>query len=370
MRPKRRLAAVLLGVLLAVAHAAAVGAQAASDHWAVDLVKARAAWERTRGDGVTVAVVDTGVDPDHPALRGRLVPGRDFTTTGDADTRDLNGHGTHVAGIIAADGDVPGPSGRSVTGAAPGAKIMPVRVLRPDGEGSSEAIAEGVKWAVDNGAQVVNLSLGGSGVLDLLSPGGPIDEAVRYAASNGAVVIAASGNDDRSGEEGVPELRTFDTDAPVLIVNAVDATGQPTEFTNFGDPNAVAAPGLQILSTIPTYPTTGHPDPGDGYAPLDGTSMATPFVAAQAALLLAAGQPAATVPDVIRSTAVKTGDDPRLGAGVVDFVASLAVPVASSVPATDGAVRPPVGVVVLIALGTFAAAAVAVANSRRRRPST
>ncbi|WP_329264381.1 S8 family serine peptidase [Streptomyces sp. NBC_01478] len=251
-----------------------------------------------RADGVVVAVIDTGVDLDHPDLAGVLVPGRDFV---DGDTRpdDENGHGTHVAGVIAA---VSG-NGIGIAGGAPGARIMPVRVLGADGTGDPAVIADAVRWAVGHGADVINLSLGDTGQADRLRKGGPLDLALREAADR-AVVVAAAGNDSQVE-------RVYRAGVPAVVVEAVGPDGQLAAFSNAGDPRSVAAPGVDILSTLP-----------GGYGRMSGTSMAAPHVAAEAALLIGRGADPATARELITGTAHPTGDQ-RLGAGLIDAAAAV-----------------------------------------------
>lgn len=270
------------------------------------------------GRGVVVAVVDTGIDLGHPAFVGRIVAGHDFID-GDDQPQDGNGHGTHVSGIIAAAPTSQAPGG------APGASIMPVRVLDDSGAGSDDVVAQGIRWAADHGATVINLSLGDSGRLDRFRKAGPIAIALR-AVANRAVVVAAAGNDSEYEE-------LFRAGVPGLVAVAVDSAGQPAPFTNVGDPRAVAAPGVDIPSTAPTAPTTLFPSGTNGYATLSGTSMSAPFVSAEAALLEQAGQS----PDAVRSTIVATAANPSgntlLGAGIIDAAAALAT-VTSPVSAT------------------------------------
>ncbi|MFC8513948.1 S8 family serine peptidase [Streptomyces sp. NPDC057257] len=267
-----------------------------------------------RADGVVVAVLDTGVDLDHPDLAGALVPGRDFV---DGDTRpdDENGHGTHVAGVIAAGTG----NGIGIAGGAPGAKIMPVRVLDADGTGDADVIADAVRWAAGHGADVINLSLDDTGPADRLRKDGPLSRALRDVAGR-VVVVAAAGNEDQAE-------RVYRAGVPALVVQAVGPDGHPAEFSDFGDPRSVAAPGVDILSTVP-----------GGYARKSGTSMAAPHVAAEAALLLGRGADPATVREVIADTAHPT-DDPRLGAGLIDAQAALAV-LASPDPSGDPPTTP------------------------------
>ena len=286
-----------------------------TEQWALDELHLPEAHAQTTGCGSTVAIVDSGVDLEHPDLRDRLVPGIDLVD-GDDIPDDEHGHGTHVAGIAAASTD----NGIGIAGAAPCADIMPVRVLDADGAGSNEAVAEGVRWATDHGANVINLSLGESGIIGRLRAGGALNEAIVYAHEQGALVVAASGND------GTARLRNYRITVPVVVVGATGPEGEPAEFSNFGDLRTLVAPGVDILSTVPQVPSTIFPDGTDGYAELDGTSMATPYVSGVAALLFAQGRGVAEVERILFDTARDGGDDPRLGAGIVDAAAAVAQP--------------------------------------------
>jgi subtilisin family serine protease len=266
------------------------------------------AWEFASGEGVVIAIVDTGVDLDHPDLKDRLVPGYDFVDDDDQPD-DLNGHGTHVAGSAAAIGN----NGIGVIGMAPEASIMPIKVLAANGSGEVQDVADGIRWAVDHGADVINLSLGGSSNLlgRIFNKVDPTNEAIAYAEDRGAVVIAAAGNDNAY-------LTAFNLETPVVVVNATNELGKSARFSNFGDPRAVSAAGARILSTAPTYPTTIWPDGSEGYEYLDGTSMASPHVAGIAALMVDAGiGPPSVIRDRLVQTAVNVDGDPLLGAGIV-----------------------------------------------------
>ncbi|MDP9405740.1 MAG: S8 family serine peptidase, partial [Actinomycetota bacterium] len=267
---------------------------------------AETAWTYGDAAGQVVAVVDTGVDGTHPDLAGTLVPGFDAATVGGSATVDLHGHGTHVAGIAAAVVD----NGVGVAGLGRRAAIMPVRVLDADGLGTSDDVAEGIVWAVDHGADVVNLSLGGTERSTVIA------SAVRYAGANDVVVVAAAGNE---GDAGNPV--TYPAAEPgVVAVAAVDRGDVHPTFSGSGDWVDIAAPGVDIVSTVP-----------GGYASSSGTSMAAPFVAATAALVRArhsqldaeqvAAHLLATADDI-----GATGTDPLFGAGVVDPVAALSEP--------------------------------------------
>lgn len=265
------------------------------------------------GSGVVVAVVDSGLDLDHPAFDGRVVPGWDLVDD-DARPGDGNGHGTHVAGIVGASASSAAP------GAAPEVSLMPVRVLDDAGAGSGTTVAAGIVWAADHGAQVINLSIGDSGPADRFRKGGPIALAMRAVADR-AVIVVAAGNDAQYEE-------LFRAGVPGIVVVATDSSGNPAPFTNVGDTRAVAAPGVDIVSTAPDYATALFPGGTDGYASLSGTSMAAPFVSAEAALLIQAGLTPAEVRATVPATATNPSGDPQLGAGIIDAAAAV-----GSVPA-------------------------------------
>lgn len=305
---------VALGALTVLALSACAGAgftepndPLASDQYAIDQHGMMEAWQRSVGRSVTVAIVDTGIDLDHPEFRGKLVGGWDFVDDDDTPD-DLNGHGTHVAGSAAAIGN----NRIGVIGMAPEAKIMPIKVLGEDGSGSTEDVANGIVWAAENGADVINLSLGGSSDLlgRIFAQTGPTNQAIALATKKGAVVVAAAGNDDTF-------LTAYNPDTPVLVVNATNELGEWARFSNFGDPRAVAAAGARIVSTAPTYPTNIWPEGTDGYGEISGTSMASPHVAGIAALLVGAGRSPEEIREIITDTASNPTNDPLLGAGIV-----------------------------------------------------
>jgi len=207
------------------------------------------------GSGTTIAICDTGVDTDHPDLAGRIADGAKDHSGSGTGYKDYQGHGTHVAGIAAAGG--------SLIGAAPGAKILPMKVLGDTGSGSSFRIAQGIKDAADKGADVINLSLGGS------SPDPYTRAAIEYAISKGVWVVAAAGNDGRAADN-------FPGHFPSSVaVAAVDRNAKRAGFSTINPENDVAAPGSSILSTLP----------GGKYGTLSGTSMATPYVAGSLAIV-------------------------------------------------------------------------------------
>jgi type VII secretion-associated serine protease mycosin len=229
--------------------------------WGLRNVQAFDAWDITTGKPIVVAVVDTGVDGGHPDLAGKTVPGFNaFANNGNAN--DDNGHGTAVAGLIAANTD----NGIGIAGLCWGCRIMPIKSLNRNGGGSDATVASGIRWAVDNGARVINLSLGGSGESQTLR------EAVDYALARGIVVIAASGNERQEGN--APNYPAAYPD--VLAVGATGNSDVITGFSNTGDYVDISAPGVGLWSTLP----------GGGYGPPNGTSFSSPHVAGAAGLVL------------------------------------------------------------------------------------
>ena len=329
-----------------IADAATTEARAAdplrNEQYALGALRLPPAWSRSQGEGAVVAVVDTGVDLAHPDLADHLLPGIDLVD-GDDDPDDHNGHGTHVAGLIAAVGD----NGTGITGAAPEARLLPVRALRADGSASARALADAVDWATANGADVVNLSVGGSGLAPALFENGPLSRSVRNAASRGVVVVTAAGNDAVSEAAYRPTT-------PALVVNASGPSGEPAPFTTFGDPSALAAPGVDVLSTTPEGPTTRWPAGTDGYEAMDGTSMSAALVSGVAALLVAEGLSAEEVRSVLVTTARNPAGDDRLGAGIVDADAAVTAgralhPLPIAEDGTEGRFTPWLAPIVVVA---------------------
>ena len=310
---KRFTPMIVAGVLLAACGGSSEPDPLVADQYALELMQLPAAWETATGDGVVIAVIDTGVDLDHPDLEDKLESGYDFVDD-DRMPDDENGHGTHVAGIAAASTD----NGIGVAGAAPDARIMPIRVLNAEGFGDGQTIAEAIRWAADNGADVINMSLGGSSdLLGRLFKNGPSNAAIEEAVAEGVVVVAAAGND-------ATFIQSYRDEVPVIVVNASNEIDIPAGFSNFGDPRAITAPGARILSTAPTDATTIWPDGSTGYEAISGTSMATPYVAGVAALLVEMGLSPQEIWDVL----VETTDDPNdvfiLSAGRVNAAAAVA----------------------------------------------
>jgi serine protease len=307
------------------------------DQWGLGQIGAPAAWQRgERGTGATIAVVDSGVDLVHPDLQSKLVPGADMTPEADQGCpgpQDENGHGTHVAGIAAAATD----NGIGVAGTAPDARIMPVRVLNADGSGGDAEVIAGIKYAADNGADVINMSLGGLPIVgELPQANAEIAAAVEYAYSKGSLVVAAAGN------ESLPLCSYPAAAQHAICVAATDSRGLPTFYSNFPaspeDNVRVRAPGgvgsifcedsEDIWSTV--WPegdgcADGANDELSGYETFSGTSMASPFVAGVAALLASRGLTNAQILECIKTTSSNQGAyDPVMGYGIVDADAATA----------------------------------------------
>jgi serine protease len=345
-----RIFAIAISILLALVLAPA--ALASNDplfakQWGPQQVRAPQAWATSNGAGTVVGIVDAGVDLGHPDLSAKLVPGATFldcgtTSCGNGDWESgpaarqasKSTHGTHVAGIAAAITD----NGVGIAGVAPGAQIQPVKVLDEEG-GSFEDIAAGVRWSVDHGSDVINLSLGalpGTQALVITGQITDLQDAIAYARSKGVVVVAAAGNDFAS-ICGTPGF-----DAGALCVASTDKREARSAFSNFAfNPSldAVSGPGgslapvcgEDIVSTVPvgTGASTacGY---GTDYDEMAGTSMASPHVAGVAALLAAQGRDDQRIVDVLKATARKPGTDqrgvydPSYGYGIVDAAAAVA----------------------------------------------
>lgn len=292
--------------------------------WHLDQIQMPAAWTRNRGDGVVVAVVDTGVlfrssgrFRQAPDLKDtRFVDGYDFVDD-DGVPNDEHGHGTHVAGTIAQSTN----NGVGVAGVAPGASIMPIRVLDRRGAGSWGGVAAGIRWAVDHGAKVINLSLGGS------IPSNAIRNAIAHAHRNNVVVVAAAGNTGR-GRVEYPAAH-----AHAVAVGAVRFDEQLSFYSSWGSALDVVAPGgdLRVDQNEDGLPdgvlqntmVRGNPGRHD-YLAFQGTSMAAPHVAGVAALLVAAGiEDADAVEAILKRTAKAKQDRRRYGAGLVQADAAL-----------------------------------------------
>ncbi|MDQ8708321.1 type VII secretion-associated serine protease mycosin [Streptomyces sp. LHD-70] len=261
--------AALTGALLLTSAPSASADYIRDKQWTLDAFDIEAIWEQSRGRGVTVAVVDTGVQVDHPDLKGQVVKGLDAREGGSNPEIDSNGHGTRMASLIAGHGHGPANSD-GVVGLAPESKIMPIRASDGGEGGFEEGVwAKGVRYAVDNGAKVINLSIGDSHGTE----GTAGAEAIAYAQSKDVVVVASAGND------GIGMLE-FPAKTPgVVSVGAVDESRNLWENSNYGKGMTLLAPGENIVAADPTIPS--------GYSEGDGTSDSTAFVSATAALIRA-----------------------------------------------------------------------------------
>jgi subtilisin family serine protease len=307
------LAIAILACLAAAAPAAAAPDPLRPQQWGMTMIGADAAQATTTGAGATVAVIDTGADFGHPDLQGRLAAGRDLVGSDD-NPADGEGHGTHVAGIVAANAD----NGVGVIGVAPGARVLVVRVLDDEGSGSLDWVAEGIDYAVNHGADVINLSLGTDMPLLGGGAGSPFDRAIDRALDAGAVVAAAAGND------GLPACDQPSAGGRLLCVGAVDRSGGHSLYSNFGRGLGISAPGgsgvgggADILSTYL----------GGTYREEAGTSQATPHVSGVAALLVSLGVRGQAAVQRILQTARDAGfagPDSFYGAGIVDARAAVA----------------------------------------------
>ncbi|MGB9752443.1 MAG: peptidase S8 [Roseiflexus castenholzii] len=232
--------------------------------WSLAVIQAFDAWNITTGSDMIIAILDTGVSPSHPDLRGRVLPGFDFVNNDD-DPRDDDGHGTFTAGVAAAEGD----NGIGAAGVCWRCRILPVKVLNRRGRGNDAAIAAGIRFAVDRGARIISMSFGGPDDSRVLR------EAVAYALERDVLLVAASGNGQAAGN-----LPNYPAAYPGVL--AVSATGPDDAVTNFsttGDFVALAAPGAGVWSTTWRRPS------GDTYGFADGTSAACPHVAGAVALV-------------------------------------------------------------------------------------
>jgi serine protease len=272
------------------------------DQWGITRIGSESAWNMTCGMGARVAVVDTGSTSTLSDFAGtKFEQGYNFVDNNE-DARDTNLHGSHVAATIAetTNNDIGG------AGVAYCATIIPVKVLDRNGSGTMEQVGEGIRYAADVGADVINLSLGAH------MPSPVVEDAVNYALDHGVVVVAANGNS--GGSIGWPAA--YDG---VVAVSAIDENDEIAEFSSRGPETAVAAPGVDVLQI-----TVGHGGKGEQYRKLSGTSMASPHTAAVAALIVSQG---ITKPEAVRAklqaTADAKGDPDEYGAGIVNASAAV-----------------------------------------------
>ncbi|HEY66089.1 MAG TPA: S8 family serine peptidase, partial [Caldilineae bacterium] len=233
-------------------------------------IDAPEAWDIITGTAeVKIAILDTGIDQDHPDLDDKLVSHINFTDSDTVD--DLYGHGTHVAGIAAAETN----NSQGVAGTGYNSSLMNVKVLNDDGMGYYSWVAQGVVWAADNGAKVINMSLGGT------RKSRTLEDAVNYAWSKDVVLAAAAGN---SGNPSPTYPAKYEN---CIAVAATDSDDQKASFSEWGSWVDVAAPGVDVFSTFPNHPYVIGKSLSYDYG--SGTSMSTPFVSGLAALVWATG---------------------------------------------------------------------------------
>ncbi|WP_370356590.1 S8 family serine peptidase [Catenulispora sp. EB89] len=336
----RRASALAVAAMLPVliAAPAARADQVRSAQWPIGFLNLPQAWKTTKGAGITVAVLDTGVVGTRADLTGQVTTGPDLVggseKPGDP---DWGVHGTGMASVIAGHGHGPGGS-QGVMGVAPAAKILSVRVIRDDEspdrgllQASHTPISEGIKYAVDHGAQVISMSLGGT------VPGADSDStneagAVRYAIAHGVSVVVSAGNSGDKPDKDVTEYPAGERG--VIGVAAVDENGRRAFFSSTGWDVAVAAPGVDIPMALPVDDTAGNtyadfgPEIGGDILVGAGTSPACAYVAGVVALIRSAN-PALSpeqVAQIVKDTASHRpagGRDDQLGNGIVDPVAAL-----------------------------------------------
>jgi serine protease len=320
-RARTHLACTLLALMLPAAPAGArTNDPLFSQLWGLQDIGAEQAWKVARGSGVLIAVVDTGVDLDHPDLKNKILPGINLVNSGPP--MDDHGHGTLIAGVAGAETG----NSEGIASVAPDASILPVRVFDAEGSATSSRVVKAIRWAVDEAARrksklVLNLSFvgeapaqGQTGLLGVQA----VRRSIESAAAQGAVVVTASGN------EGQPQT-AFDAESHqgIIVVGAYDRQDRCAKFTNYGAGLDILAPGTGILSTY--YNKAEH---RSGYAYGDGTSLAVPFVSGAAALLLSTGLDNIQTVDRLISTA--RGPGVTCGTGdlrykLLDVAAALGV---------------------------------------------
>ncbi len=285
------------------------------DQWGPPAVSAPAAWGVTLGSrSIVIAIVDTGLDDTHPDLASKIVGEYSYVGT----IKDGFGHGTHVAGIAAGATN----NNVGVAGMCPNCGILSVKVLNDQGSGYISDVASGITYAASHGARVISLSLGGSGRSETLH------SALDYAIANNALPVCAMGN--AGSGSNTPEPAYWHD---CLSVVATDQNGVKASFSNYGVKADVAAPGVAILSTMPTYPVTLTTKYGYSmnYDALSGTSMATPMVSGIAGLVLSQN-PTLTPRQVAGIIMASSGDG-------ISWASNLAFGVADAYRAVSGAVH-------------------------------
>lgn len=263
--------------------------------WNYEMINAPDAWDTTPGaDSTDIAVLDTGIDDSHQNLSDFVDTSAGKSFVGD-DTDDGEGHGTHVSGTVASYGDV--------SGVMQEANLIPVKVLDDDGSGSVYDIQEGITYAAEEDADVINMSLGGGGENQ------GMEEAIETANDEGTIVVVASGNE---GQGNVSYPAAYDD---AVAVGSVDSDESRSDFSNYGEELDIMAPGADIYSTVP----------GDDYETMSGTSMASPHVAGVMGLIRSA-VPEISVDEakrILNDTAQDAGSENEYGNGIVDADAAV-----------------------------------------------
>ncbi|MGD1704420.1 S8 family peptidase [Dapis sp. BLCC M229] len=293
--------------------------------WNLRSINVESAWNETKGDGITVAVIDTGVSKVPDLEKTNFVPGYDFVNDRTLATDD-NGHGTHVAGTIAQATN----NNYGVAGIAYEASIMPLKVLAASGGGTVSDIAESIKFAADNGADIINMSLGGGGESQIMK------EAINYAHNKGVVVIAAAGNANQNSA-------SYPARYPHVVgVSATDPAGEKAPYSNFGAGVDISAPGGSTSGKNEAggiLQETINPENGKSvFASFQGTSMASPHVAGVAALVKASGiEDPEEITNILKKSARAVKEDPlnHFGAGQLDAAAAVKLAIRGQITFRD-----------------------------------
>jgi serine protease len=291
-----------------------------SKQWNLRSINVESAWDDTKGAGVTVAVIDTGISRVPDLKDAKFVKGYDFVNDREA-ADDDNGHGTHVAGTVAQSTN----NGYGVAGIAYEANLMPLKVLSASGGGTVADIAEAIRFAADHDADIINMSLGGGGESQVM------EEAINYAHQKGVFIVAAAGNE---GQNSASYPARYNH---VIGVAATDSAGEKAPYSNFGAGVDISAPGGSETGKI----LQDTIDPETGVADIQGfqgTSMAAPHVAGVAALVKAAGiQEPDEILRVLKQSVRVVQDDPlnHFGAGHLDAAAAVKLALKGQITFTD-----------------------------------